>query len=83
MNLLHIYEILTHIEKETTGTVEAKLISGELQLRVNWWQYDFHYERTYTQLELEEAIAPRILIDFFIGKAHRLLLNHINGETQC
>ena len=77
MNLLNIYSILDHIEEETKGTVEAKLQSGELVITVHWFQHDFNYRRVYTAEELETALHPSALIEFFTSKAKRTLQHHL------
>jgi len=66
--LLKIYELITKLQTEIGDDAEVRLSAsdGVLEIRVDWWQKDFHARHQFTEIELAKVVDESMPINYFV-----------------
>jgi hypothetical protein len=66
--LLKIYELITKLQSEIGDEAEIRLSArdGVLEIRVDWWQKDFHARHQFTEIELAKVVDETMPLNYFV-----------------
>lgn len=67
--LLKIYEFTTKLQAEIGDGAEVRLSARDnvLEIRVDWWDRDFHARRQFTEIELAQVADDSLPINYFVA----------------
>lgn len=67
--LLKIYEFITKLQAEIGDGAEVRLSAKDsaLEIRVDWWDRDFHARRQFTEIELAQVVDDSLPVNYFVA----------------
>lgn len=67
--LLKIYKFISQVQAEIGNDSEVRLYAreGALEIRVDWWDKDFHARRQFTEIELAKVAEDNLPVSFFVA----------------
>jgi len=67
--LLKIYELIKKLQSEIGDDAEVRFSARDsvLEIRVDWWQKDFHARHQFTEIELAKVVDETMPLNYFVA----------------